>query len=150
MKPTQHLALSAVSGVLVGLVLRSWAAGISCFLIGVFIDVDHFVDLWLNRGFTLRPAALLDFCYFGTSRKFYDVLHGWEYVPVYLWISTFPGLREAGLGLTVGYTLHLLADQCCNTHLHRLTYFFSFRALHRFESSKIVLSSAPQPGKGAK
>lgn len=139
MKPDQHVTISVGSGVILGILLRSWVAGISCCLIGVLVDLDHYLDFWLNRGFSLNLKNLLDFCYHGTSTKFYDVLHGYEYIPFYAWIAALPGCREMGLGLVVGYTLHLLGDQFYNSHLNRWTYFLTFRIFHRFESSKIVL-----------
>jgi len=140
-KPSQHVAVSIGAGVVLGLLLRSWIAGISCLLIGIFIDLDHLLDFWLNRGFSLRPSEFFDFCYRGTSRKFYDILHGWEFVPLIWLLTRFPRLEELGWGLTTGYALHLLGDQLFNGHLHRWTYFWSFRLFHGFESSKIVLHS---------
>jgi hypothetical protein len=119
--------------------MRSWIGGLSCCLTGILIDLDHFVDFWINRGFSLNPRKLLDFCYHGSSAKFYDILHGYEFVPLLWWLSTCLPFREAGLGLVVGYSLHLLGDQFFNTHLNRWTYFLSYRLFHRFESSKIVL-----------
>jgi hypothetical protein len=119
--------------------MRSWIAGLSCCLTGILIDLDHFLDFWINRGFSLSPRKFLDFCYYGTSTKFYDILHGYEFVPLLWWLSTQPPLREAGVGLLVGYSLHLLGDQFFNTHLNRWTYFLSYRLFHRFESSRIVL-----------
>lgn len=141
MAPSQHVTVSVGSGVILGLLLRSWVAGLSCCLIGIFIDLDHFLDFWINRGFTLSIREFLDFCYRGTSATFYDLLHGYEYIPLYVWLTTFPVLRCLGWGLTVGYLLHLLCDQFFNTHLNRWTYFLSYRLFHRFDSSKIVLHS---------
>jgi hypothetical protein len=137
--PDQHVTISVGSGVILGLLLRSWVAGISCCLIGIFIDIDHIFELWLNRGFSLDPRKLFDFCYNGTSKKFYDILHGYEYIPLYLWTCTIPGCRNLGWGLTTGYTLHLIADQLYNTHLNRWTYFLTYRAYHGFRFEKMVL-----------
>jgi hypothetical protein len=139
MSPRQHVALSLGSGTVVGLILHSWAGGTSCALMGIFIDLDHLFDFWVNRGFSLSPRKFFDFCYYGTSRRFYDILHGWEFIPLYGWLATRPGLWEVGWGLTVGYTLHLLGDQLFNTHLNRWTYFFSYRLYHGFDTRKIVL-----------
>jgi hypothetical protein len=139
MRPNQHVTISVGSGVILGLLMRSWVSGVSCCIIGIFIDLDHYLDFWLNRGFTLSPKKFLDFCYHGTSKKFYDALHGYEYIPVLLWTSMLPGWRELGWGLTVGYCLHLVCDQCFNTHLNRWTYFLTYRFLIRFEASRIVL-----------
>ncbi len=139
MTPSQHAAVSAGSGILLGLILRSWVAGLSCCLIGIFIDLDHLLDFWSNRGFSLSIRSFLDFCYRGTSPTFYVILHGYEYIPLYLWLTTIPALRSVGWGLTVGYALHLLGDQFFNRHLNRWTYFLTYRLVHRFDSSRIVI-----------
>jgi hypothetical protein len=139
MSPTQHVATSAGAAVILGLFLRSWPAGFSCFLAGVFIDLDHLVDYWLNRGFNLNPRKFFDFCYFGTSARFLDLLHGYEFIPLLVWAAGIPGYSDIGWGVTTGYTLHLLGDQFFNTHLNRWTYFFSYRLFHGFRSDKIVL-----------
>ncbi|HYK87986.1 MAG TPA: hypothetical protein VE398_04420 [Acidobacteriota bacterium] len=146
MTPNQHAAVSVSSGLFLGVILRSWAAGLSCCLIGIFIDLDHLLDYWINRGFSLNIRDFLDFCYHGTSPTFYVILHGYEFIPAYLWLTTIPVLRPFGWGLTVGYSLHLLGDQFFNNHLNRWTYFFSFRLFHRFSSSHIVLSKPFWPG----
>jgi hypothetical protein len=140
MKPDQHITISVGSGVILGMLSRSWVAGVSCCMIGIFIDADHFFDLWLNRGFTLSPRKLLDFCYHGESRKFFALLHGYEYIPLLIWLAFLPGYGHLGLGLSAGYVLHLLGDQFFKNHLDGRTYFLSYRLWNRFESSRIVLS----------
>ncbi len=139
MAPSHHVTVSVGSGVILGLLLRSWVAGLCCCLMGIFIDLDHFIDFWINRGFSLSVGEFLDFCYYGTSPTFYDILHGYEYILLYLWLTTIPSLHYVGWGLTVGCALHLLSDQLFNRHLNRWTYFLSFRLFHGFDSSKIVL-----------
>jgi hypothetical protein len=139
MTPGQHAALSVSSGAILGLTLSSWTAGLSCCLVGIFIDLDHLFDFWINRGFSLSVREFLDFCYYGTSRTFYVILHGYEYIPLLLGLSIVPALRSLAWGLTAGYVLHLLGDQLFNKHLNRWTYFLSFRLYHRFASSRIVL-----------
>ena len=143
MKPDQHVTISVGSGVILGMLLRSWVAGTACSLVGVFVDVDHFLDYWLNRGFSLDVKKLMDFCYNGTSRKFYDVLHAYEYIPFLCWLAFIPGCRNLGIGMTVGYILHILGDQLFNSHLSRWTYFMSYRMFHRFEWSKIAIGRPP-------
>ncbi len=139
MTPKQHVTVSVGCGVVLGMLMRSWVAGAACCAAGVFVDLDHFFDFWLNCGFSLRPAKLLDFCYYGTSAKFYDILHGYEYIPLLILASLMPGWGVVGWGITVGYTVHLIGDQFYNNHLNPWTYFLSFRAYHRFEASRIVL-----------
>lgn len=148
MKPDQHVTISVGSGVILGMMLRSWVAGVSCCLVGIFVDVDHYFDFWLNRGFSLSPQKLLDFCYNGETSKFFDVLHAYEYIPLLLWLAFLPGYRNLGIGMTLGYVLHILGDQLFNTHLNRWTYFLTYRIIHGFASDRIVLSkqfARPQP-----
>ena len=137
-KPEQHVTINVGSAVILGILLNSWIAGISSCLTGIFIDLDHFIDYWVNRGFNLSVSGFLDFCYHGTSKRFFDLLHGYEYIPLFVGISFLPGLDMLGIGLTTGYVLHLLCDQFYNTHLNRWTYFLSFRIYHRFAFSRIV------------
>jgi hypothetical protein len=143
MKPDQHVTISVGSGVILGMLVRSWVAGAACCMVGIFVDLDHFLDYWLNRGFSLNVEKLMDFCYNGTSRKFYDVLHAYEYIPLLCWLAVTPGYRNLGLGMTIGYILHLLGDQLFNSHLSRWTYFLTYRILHRFEWSAIAIYPSP-------
>ena len=146
MKPDQHVTISVGSGVILGILLKSWIAGIACCLMGILVDVDHFLDYWVNHGFNLSLSGFFDFCYNGTSKRFFDLLHGYEYVPFLIWISFLPGCGKLGVGLTAGYLIHLLGDQFYNTHLSRWTYFLSFRIYQRFEFSRIVIRGNPNAG----
>ena len=137
--PARHLAVSAASGAILTLWLHSWVAGITCTIVGVFVDIDHFLDFWLTCGFSLNLKRFLDFSYYGTSRRFLVIFHAYEYIPVCLWLATFPEIRYFGWGLTSGYVLHLLCDQVGNRGLHRYTYFLSYRLVQRFEFRKLVL-----------
>jgi membrane-bound metal-dependent hydrolase YbcI (DUF457 family) len=109
----------------------------------VLVDLDHFLDYWLNRGFSLDVKQLMDFCYNGTSRKFYDVLHAYEYIPLLCWLALTPGYWNLGVGMTLGYVLHILGDQFFNSHLSRWTYFMTYRAIHRFEWTSIAVGRSP-------
>ena len=119
--------------------MRSWAAGLSCLFAGIGVDLDHFIDFWLNRGFSLDPRKLMDFCYHGSSARFLALFHGYEFIPVLWGIPAVLGRLDIAWGLAAGYTLHLIGDQLFNTHLCAWTYFFSFRWYHGFDSTRIVL-----------
>ena len=140
MKPDQHVTISVGSGVILGMLMRSWVAGVSCCLVGIFVDADHYFDLWLNRGFTLSPKKLLDFCYNGESKRFFDILHGFEYIPLLFWLGSLLGHKNLAWGVTIGYSLHIIGDYFFNTHLNRWTYFLTYRIIKGFDSRSIVLS----------
>ena len=137
--PEQHVTVSIGSGVILGLLTRSWIAGTACCLIGILTDLDHILDFWLNRGLSLSISEFFEFNYRGTSKKFFDILHGYEFIPLLWYLATIPGWWHTGLGLALGYTIHLLCDQFFNRHLNRWTYFLTYRLYHRFESSRIIL-----------
>jgi membrane-bound metal-dependent hydrolase YbcI (DUF457 family) len=137
----QHVVVSAASGVALGFGLSSFSAAAACVLVGVFVDLDHYLDFWMNRGFRLNPREFFDFCYYGTSPTFVALLHGWEYVPLLAGATVMSAWRPELVGALVGYALHLLGDQLFNRHLHRWTYFISYRIYHGFDSGSIVLSN---------
>ena len=143
MRPPQHAIVSVGSGILLGGLLRSWTAGISCCLIGMLVDVDHLFDFWLNRGLSLDRGEFFDFCYYGKSRKFFAIFHGYEFIPVLSAATALSGWDAVGWGLTAGYVIHILSDQLFNTHLNGWTYFLSYRLYHRFDSAKIVKGTVP-------
>ncbi len=140
MAPNQHVTISVGSGLILGLLTRSWVAGTSCCLVGILVDLDHFLDFWLNRGFSLDIRQFFDFNYHGSSRRFFDILHGYEFIPLLWYLGSLAGWTHAGPGLTLGYAIHLLSDQFFNNHLNRWTYFFTYRLYHGFDSGKIVVS----------
>lgn len=141
MAPNQHVTISVGSGVIFGLLTRSWAAGAACCLMGILTDLDHLLDFWINRGLNFSVRGFFEFNYHGTSRRFFDIFHGYEFIPVLCYVTVSAGWGYAGWGMTLGYTIHLLSDQFFNNHLSRWTYFMTYRLYHRFESSKIVLRS---------
>ncbi|NWG12162.1 MAG: hypothetical protein HXY20_01365 [Acidobacteria bacterium] len=138
MAPSQHLTISVGSGVILGLLTRSWIAGVSCSLVGVLVDLDHFIDFWLNRGLSLDIQEFFEFNYYGNSRRFFDFLHGYELIPLLWYLTSLAGWPNARLGLTLGYAIHLLGDQFFNTHLNRWTYFLAYRLYHGFDAVRIV------------
>ena len=91
---------------------------------GVLIDADHLLDQVWYFYLHKRPAAIL-------------VLHAWEWLAVLVaasaWLS-FPPLLMAA---TVGYAGHLATDQRFNS-VHKMGYFFSYRARHGFDPDRLT------------
>jgi hypothetical protein len=140
MSPRNHLLISSVAAASAGWHLQSWTTAAACLIAGTLVDMDHYIDFWLNHGFHWRPSELLDFCNYGSSQRFLALLHAWELIPLLLWSAWLPGwYGDAATGIALGYTLHLIADQLGNRHLNPWCYFILYRAWHKFEHGRMVL-----------
>lgn len=138
MKTKAHFVTSAILAVAIFALYRQWSAAIATFLIGVFIDLDHFCDFWMSR--PRRPfsiKAFLDpnaYMHKNQNRAFVP-LHGYEFAVV-LWLgalaTSWPPLL---VGIASAMTLHLILDDIGN-NLKTLSYFIIFRAAHKFRVFK--------------
>lgn len=131
MKVQYHAVVSLAVSALVWLWLRSTAAALSCFLAGVFIDLDHVVDYGLNYGARIRPRHLFRVFEDEVAENIFVFLHAWEWILValaILWLIDWP---PVAVGLVIGVSVHLALDHLVNRH-HFWSYFLTFRAAHRF------------------
>ncbi|MEA1926868.1 MAG: hypothetical protein U9N73_01575 [Candidatus Auribacterota bacterium] len=137
MKLHHHTALSLFSSIILYFFTRSFSAAAACFLSGIFIDLDHFFEYFYAFGF--RDISLRKFFQAADDhayQKFFLFLHSYELVAI-SWLLTFTLIPYPWmLGLSIGITLHIIADQIYNPCDYR-TYFLSFRILHRFEGDRL-------------
>ena len=136
-----HVVVSA--GVSLGLqaTLHSWPATLGCFLSGVLIDVDHYLEYWIiKKKFPFRFKDLQDFCDFSETKKTYLIFHGYEFLLILWFLIFFLQLNLVWLGVILGLTVHMIFDQFTNP-IKPLFYFIIFRIRHNFEKSKILSES---------
>lgn len=102
---------------------RRWRSAIPVLIAGVLVDVDHFVDLFVNQqGADVRWTIL--------------PLHAWE------WVMALLARRSAlADGLPGGLAAHLALDQMNHAITHPLFYWISVRALHGFRARPPLTSS---------
>jgi len=141
MKASYHVVVSA--GVAFGFqaIVNSWPATVVCFLSGVLIDIDHYIEYYIfKKKWPWRYRDLLNFCDYNDERKVFLIFHGYEYL-VALWlIIYFFHLNSIFIGLALGLTVHLVFDQFTNP-TRPLFYFITYRIAHQFEKSKMVLEN---------
>jgi len=138
MRPSYHIAASA--GISLGLqaTMHSWPATLGCFLSGVLIDVDHYLEYCLIRKkFPFRYEHLVDFCFDGSVSKIYLFFHAYEYLVILWFLICFFHPGNVWLGVATGLTTHLFFDQFTNP-IKPYFYFLTFRVKNRFEKSKIL------------
>jgi hypothetical protein len=146
MRTRYHIVASA--GVSLGFqaATHSWPATLGCFLSGVLIDTDHYLEYCiLRKKFPFRYKDLVDFCFDTRVKKNYLIFHAYEYLFI-LWLSIyFFDLGVIWIGIAVGLTTHLLLDQWTNP-IKPLYYFLTFRIGNQFEKTKILSEKYFQQG----
>jgi len=137
MKLHHHSLLSLASSGAVYLFSSSLSAALACFLAGIFIDLDHFLEYFYYFG--LRNFSLKKFFRAADEhiyRKFFLFLHSYELALVF-WVLSLAVIRRPwAWGFCLGFTLHIIADHIYNPCLPS-TYLLSFRLRHRFEGERI-------------
>lgn len=141
MKATGHLAITAVIAGGSFLATQSPVVALSTLGIGVLIDGDHTFDygLYLIGKKGKQKASLsqfLDCSYMEDVRRTYLPLHSWELAPVIWGLSLALLTVPLSVWLTISFLAHLLTDQISHKP-HPLCYFFTFRALKRFDGDTL-------------
>lgn len=138
MKTRYHITASA--GISLGFqaVGHSWPATLGCFLSGILIDTDHYLEYYIIRKkFPFRYQDLVDFCFDISVKKSFLIFHAYEYLFL-LWFSIyFFNLGIFWTGIAVGLTTHIFFDQWANP-IKPLFYFLTFRINNQFEKSKTM------------
>lgn len=137
MSPTSHVAASAVVSAVFALYSRSPEGTIACFLSGIFIDLDHFVDYWIaKRKLIFSYPELYAFCANEKTGRLHLFLHSYE-LHALMWAAVYFGKASfLWQGLAVGMTSHLFLDQIFNP-LRPFVYFFIYRLKHGFHKKCI-------------
>ena len=83
MKASYHVVISA--GVAAGfqVATHSWMGTACCFLSGVLIDVDHYLEYYIvEKKFPFRYQDLLNFCEHNNAKKLYLYFNALKYIIV--------------------------------------------------------------------
>lgn len=135
MRISYHIVISLVVSVLIYGLLRSIAGALVCFVTGVFIDLDHFVDYLLNYGPHFRLRHFFRAFRYEVLENIFIFLHAWEWTLVMLVILWLVDWKPVAVGLFSGACIHLLLDDLFNTH-SPLAYFLLYRLAHRFSARR--------------
>jgi len=133
-----HTILSTVVAGVLYAVFRSWELAAASVLAGVLVDLDHFMDYFIEYG--PRADRTLFFRSFGAGlyRKIYIPIHGWEWIAICAVIAWLADWNIWWIGMAVGLTHHLIADQIVNG-ASRFGYSLLWRAAHGFDPAKTFI-----------
>jgi hypothetical protein len=138
MRASYHVLASA--GVSLGLqvTMHSWPTTLGCFLSGILIDMDHYLEYYIVlKKFPYRYKDLVDFCLYDKKPKMYLFFHSYELIFVIWLLIFYYSLGQIWIGIALGFTAHVFLDQWTNP-IKPLFYFLTFRVKNRFEKSKIL------------
>jgi hypothetical protein len=116
-RPRYHAAVSLGLAVIVVRCSGRWRDALPVLIAGVLVDVDHLVDLVVNRRVGDEPRYLI------------LPLHAWEWVLGLLIRGT-----RLSLGLAGGLAAHLALDQMNKAIRHPFFYWISVRAAYSFRA----------------
>jgi len=111
------------------------AAG--AFLTGIFLDLDHVLDGYLECGLKYNPFHTISRCQNGAIKKSYIFLHSYEVIAVYSAMVLILDKWGVWYGIAVGAAIHLILDRLINA-CYPNTYFLTYRYKQRFDFLKLI------------
>jgi hypothetical protein len=119
---------------------KSAEIGIVSFLVGVFIDLDHFFDYWRQHPWKVDVLHFFEVCHNCELKGLYLFLHSIELFVALAAIAFFTK-SELAVAVTFGMGQHIGFDIMTN-ELKPLGYFFVYRLVSGFKSSEIFVEGA--------
>lgn len=140
MKPSHHIGVSLIAGVVTFFTIRAILPSVVCFLAGWLIDVDHIWDFYANgcRRFSIKRFGLaMDS---GEIKKAHFYLHSYELLLILILLSFATQFNYLLSYTALGFAIHLFLDQIGNP-VNSLTYFLTYRILNGFKPEIIFKTS---------
>jgi len=134
----KHTAASLAASTLLQLVFRKWQMSIACFLTGVFIDLDHIFDYYMNHElrenlrYLLHPRQFFVFLREGYDNakpadKVYKVLHSVELLIPISVLYIFGIWNDIATGMLIGFVLHLVMDAIPLGHMGTISTIYKLK-----------------------
>lgn len=138
MKVKHHIISSGMISGLIYLFTNSLSNAIASFLGGILIDLDHFIDYYMNFGFSYNLKKICDAIDNFRLSKLYLLLHSYELL-ITFWLAIFIiPLNSIYLFIAIGVTQHIFLDQLFNPVTPK-TYFLSHRIACRFKKESFLV-----------
>lgn len=114
MKLKHHTAISiTISGILY-MIFKSWGLALTSLAAGIFIDLDHIIDVAREHGWSVKIKDFFVLCENGQFDRIILVLHGWEWIILMSAASWLTNWNPWITGTAIGLGQHLLLDTYYN------------------------------------
>ena len=118
----------------------------SCFLSGIFIDLDHIYDYIREVGFPFKVKDFFKAAYDSELPRWVVFLHSWELLFPLGMIAWFTNWNPWITGIFIGFSQHIISDMLYNNEGFQ-SYSFIWRWKHNFEFKLIFPNVAKKLGK---
>jgi hypothetical protein len=134
----KHTAVSLAASTLLQFIFRKLQMSIACFLTGVFIDLDHIFDYYMNQelrktlGYLLHPRQFFVFLREGYEKdkpadKIYKALHSVELLIPISVLYIFGIWNDIATGMLTGFVLHLVMDAIPLGHIGTISIIYKLK-----------------------
>lgn len=110
MKLQYHVTASAAVSGLLHLITHSWALTTSSFIAGIFIDLDHILDVVREHGWSIKLKEFFHVCNTCQFKRIYLIWHGWEWLLLFGFAAWLTGWNPWISGILIGLSHHLVLD----------------------------------------
>jgi hypothetical protein len=115
MKLQQHTAFSVFIAGILYMIFKSWAISLSCIISGIFIDLDHIIDVVREHGWGVRVKDFFEICHGAQFNRIILLLHGWEWLPFWAVTAWLTGWNPWITGTLIGLGQHMVLDAYSNS-----------------------------------
>ena len=136
MKLQHHITISLFFSAFLFAVSKSWIIFTSSLISGVLIDCDHVLDYFWEFRKRFRVKEFFDIHYNEKNLFFMVIFHSWELLALLSICAFSMSWNPWIVGVTIGFTQHIILDQIFNTS-NRWTYFFFWRLRNGFNMKKM-------------
>ena len=143
MKLRHHIIATLPIAAIAFGITRSWSCIIGIFIGGILIDIDHFIEFWHDREFTIDVKEFFHFGNSGLSSRLFVLFHSFKLIPLLL-IGFILTNNQLFIGITLGIILHLFLDyvnlvkRFCYRWNSIIVFSFIFRLCHQFHANRII------------
>ena len=135
MKPPYHVASSALVAGILYFLFKSWSMSLSCFLSGIFIDIDHIYDYLREYGFPFRVKDFIHAIYNAKLTRMTLFLHSWEVMLLLSIITWFTNWNPLMAGILIGFGHHMILDKLyTGVPLRRYSFIYRWKRDFHLES----------------
>jgi hypothetical protein len=142
MRIQYHAAASVtISGILY-LLFKSWGLSLSCCLSGIFIDIDHVIDYFREKGWTLSIREFFRAFHECQFERIVLLCHGWEWIVLCGIASWLTDWNPWITGTFLGISQHIVIDAATNSSDVK-PYSLLWRWKNNFHFDTIFLDKKP-------
>ncbi len=136
MRLKQHITISLFFSAFLFAITKSWIISTSSLISGFLIDCDHVLDYFWGFRKRFRVKEFFNDHYNGEIKFIMVIFHSWELLVLLSICALLIGWNPWIIGITIGFTQHVVVDQIFNKP-NRWLFFFFWRLNNGFDANKM-------------